>query len=277
MPKQKNSLTNPIIRPAAVAGMFYPSSKTELEQMVSALLARTEELSNKTNEKNVRPKAIIVPHAGYVYSGETAAKVYARLKPFADSIKRVVLLGPAHRVGFYGIAAPAATHFETPLGDIPLDQEAMQRALKIEGVFTLDEAHQQEHSLEVQLPFLQQILGNFTLAPFVVGDAPDELTARLLSELWGDDKTLIVISSDLSHFLDYATATQRDAQTAAHIESFEGEKIGPHEACGYHPVRGLLRVARQKDLAIERIALCNSGDTAGDKSRVVGYASYLLH
>ena len=263
-------MQNKSLRPAAVAGMFYPALESELQDMLDKLLKNAA-------QKSPVPKAIIVPHAGYIYSGQTAADVYARLNAGKQTITRVVLLGPAHRVGFYGIAAPTSDYFSTPLGDIPLDQELLTKALSIEGVMELDEAHAQEHSLEVHLPFLQTVLDDFTLAPFVVGDAPAELPAQLLETLWGGDETLIVISSDLSHFLDYSSACEKDATTAAHIESYQGEKIGPHDACGYGPIRGLLKVAKQKNLEIERVSQCNSGDTAGDKSRVVGYVSYALH
>lgn len=271
-PFEKN--TNPIIRPAAVAGMFYPGNQAELEAELNHMLQLAEQHRPAITKK---PKAIIAPHAGYVYSGQTAADAYIWLKPFADTIKRVVLLGPAHRVGFSGIACPDATHFETPLGMIPLDLESIEDAHSIKGVQTLAEAHHQEHSLEVQLPFLQSLLGEFTLAPFVVGDAPEELTARLLSLLWGGEETLIVVSSDLSHYLDYQTALQRDTNTVANIESFHGERIGPYDACGAYPLRGLLRVAREKQLKIKRVSMCNSGDVTGDRSQVVGYASFVLY
>jgi len=270
---QKNT-----VRPAAVAGMFYPSGEDQLHQMLDQMLENAQHNVEPNAQKYAAaPKAIIAPHAGYIYSGQTAADVYARLQSIKQTITRVVLLGPAHRVGFHGIAASTAEHFSTPLGEIPLDQELLTKALSIEGVIPLNEAHAQEHSLEVQLPFLQTVLGEFTLAPFVVGDAPDELTARLIEALWGGDETLIVVSSDLSHFLDYRTACKKDAATATNIESYQGEKIGPHDACGYAPIRGLMKVAKQKNMEIERVSICNSGDTAGDKSRVVGYASYALH
>lgn len=223
------------------------------------------------------PKAVIVPHAGYIYSGQVAANVYAQLKNASDKINKVVLIGPAHCVPFHGIAGTDADYFATPLGSIPIDKSLMEKAFTLEGVKAFAAAHAQEHSLEVQLPFLQSVLGDFTLAPFVIGDASQSLTAELLETLWGGDDTLIVISSDLSHFHNYDTACKCDLQTAEHIEHFAGELIGPHDACGYAGIRGLLQVAKDKNMSIERIALCNSGDTAGDKNRVVGYASYALH
>ncbi len=258
------------VRPPAVAGMFYPGDPRELRQQVSRMLAAAD-------ARGEPPKALIAPHAGYVYSGQAAAEVYARLGARRSLIRRVVLLGPAHRVAFRGIAGTTADCFETPLGCAPVDREAMRTAWEIEGVFPADEAHAAEHSLEVQLPFLQLVLDEFTVAPFVVGDAPAALTARLLEALWGGDETLIVISSDLSHYLDYDSARQRDMQTAENIELLRGDRIGPHDACGYAPIRGLLAVARRKGLSAERVALVNSGDTAGDRSRVVGYGAYAFH
>ncbi|HGG58945.1 MAG TPA: AmmeMemoRadiSam system protein B [Gammaproteobacteria bacterium] len=266
----KNDSNDVRVRPAAVAGMFYPGDPAVLRQQVSRMLAAAD-------DQGEPPKALIAPHAGYVYSGQAAAEVYARLGKRRSAIRRVVLLGPAHRVAFRGIAGTTADYFETPLGRVPVDREAMDAAWKIDGVFPADEAHAAEHSLEVQLPFLQLALDEFTVAPFVVGDAPAELTARLLEALWGGDETLIVISSDLSHYLDYDAARERDEQTARNIESLHGERIGPHDACGFAPIRGLLAVARRKGLAVERVALVNSGDTAGDKQRVVGYGAYVLH
>ncbi len=259
-----------IVRPAAVAGLFYPGDKAILQASIKQML-------NDAPAGTAFPKALIVPHAGYVYSGQAAANVYASLQGRAQVITKVVLLGPAHRVGFRGIAGSSADYFVTALGRIPLDKVLMARAFTLDGVQPFDPAHADEHSLEVQLPFLQSVLGEFTLAPFVVGDVPDALTASLLETLWGGDETLIVISSDLSHYLDYATAQEHDLQTARNIETFHGERIGPYDACGFAGIRALLRVAKQKHMEIERMTLCNSGDTAGDKRRVVGYASYVLH
>lgn len=265
-----NSMPEKVMRPAAVAGLFYPDDAVTLRAMV-------EQMLRIAPAGALEPKALIVPHAGYVYSGQAAADVYARLLKRGHMIKKVVLLGPAHRVGFQGIAGSTADYFVTPLGEVPLDQDLMARAFAVDGVQAFDRAHTDEHSLEVQLPFLQTVLGDFTLAPFVVGDASLSITVRLLETLWGGAETLIVISSDLSHFLDYASAQECDAHTAHNIETFHGERIGPHDACGYAGIRGLLRVAQQKNMEIERVTLCNSGDTAGDKRRVVGYASYVLH
>jgi AmmeMemoRadiSam system protein B len=222
------------------------------------------------------PKAIIAPHAGYVYSGPIAASVYARLKPARGRITRVVLLGPAHRVGFHGLALPSADYFMTPLGRIPLDQEAVKKISALPQVHVMDAAHAQEHSLEVHLPFLQESLGEFSLVPLVVGDAGPEDVAEVLDALWGGPETLIVISSDLSHYHDYKTAQKLDRATSQAIEQLRIEDIQYDHACGRNPVNGLLHVARRLGLKAKTIDLRNSGDTAGSHDRVVGYGAYVF-
>ena len=253
-----------------VAGMFYPAEPALLARTVDELLAQAHP------EVAEPPKALIAPHAGYVYSGPVAASAYAALRPAADRIERVVVLAPSHRVAFRGIAAPTAEVFHTPLGDIPVDVEAVRQATRLPQVGYLDEAFEGEHALEVQLPFLQRTLGSFELVPFIVGEAEPEEVAQLLDLLWGGDETLIVVSSDLSHYHDYATAVRRDRQTTAHIEALD-----PHldygDACGRNPIRGLLLAARKHGLHAETVDLRNSGDTAGPKDRVVGYGAYVFH
>ncbi len=253
-----------------VAGMFYPAE--------SELLLRT--LDQMLDAAQVRvdppPKAVIAPHAGYVYSGPVAASAYAALRPLAGRIERVVVLAPSHRVPFRGVATTHAEVFRTPLGDIPVDGEAVETATHLPGVGYLDEAFEGEHALEVQLPFLQRVLGDFRLLPFIVGDAEPETVARLLDTLWGGDETLIVISSDLSHYHDYLTARRLDERTSARIEALD-PRIGGEDACGYHPIRGLLLAAREHGLHAETLDLRNSGDTAGPRDRVVGYGAYVFH
>jgi AmmeMemoRadiSam system protein B len=261
----------PTVRPAAVAGTFYPADRDALHAMVSGLLHEAPTSAAPP------PKAIIVPHAGYIYSGPIAASAYARLAPLRDTIRRVVLLGPSHRVGFSGIAASSADYFHTPLGDVPLDQELLARVIAQGGVHPLDQAHQMEHSLEVQLPFLQEVLGDFTLLPLVVGDARPEEVAAVLRSVWGGAETLIVVSSDLSHYHDYATAKRMDRATSSAIEALNPEAIGHGDACGRTPLSGLLLLAREKQLRAETIDLRNSGDTAGPHDQVVGYGAYLFH
>jgi hypothetical protein len=261
----------PTVRPAAVAGTFYPADRDALHKMVSDLLHEVPTTAAPP------PKAIIVPHAGYIYSGPIAATAYARLVPLRDTLRRVVLLGPSHRVGFSGIAASSADYFHTPLGDVPLDQELLARVTAHGGVQPFDQAHQMEHSLEVQLPFLQEVLGDFTLLPLVVGDARPEEVAAVLRTVWGGAETLIVVSSDLSHYHDYATAQRMDRATSNAIEELNTRAIGHEDACGRTPLNGLLLLAWEKQLRAETIDLRNSGDTAGPHDRVVGYGAYLFH
>jgi AmmeMemoRadiSam system protein B len=259
------------IRPTAVAGMFYPADRDELHQMVTGFLSEAAPADEPA------PKAIIAPHAGYIYSGPIAASAYARLARVRDTIRRVVLLGPSHRVGFLGIAASGADYFHTPLGDVPLDHEQLERVTQISGVQQFDQAHQMEHSLEVHLPFLQEVLGDFTLLPLVVGDASPEDVAEVLRAVWGGEETLIVVSSDLSHYHDYATAQRMDRSTSSAIEQLNPKAIGYEDACGRTPLSGLLLVAKEKHLNAETIDLRNSGDTAGPRDQVVGYGAYLFH
>ncbi len=259
------------VRTPAVAGMFYPAQANELRTMVIKFLKETN-----TSDSSV-PKAIIAPHAGYVYSGPIAASVYARLTPARDTIKKVVLLGPSHRVPLEGLAASSMTSFATPLGEIPVDKQAIDEILSLPQVTVLDQAHANEHSLEVQLPFLQEVLGDFKLIPLVVGDASPEQVGEVLEKLWGGEETLIVISSDLSHYRDYEKAQQMDKLTSIAIENLRPEDIRHEQACGRYPVNGLLQVARTRGLSAKTVDLRNSGDTAGTKDQVVGYGAYAFN
>ena len=220
------------------------------------------------------PKALIAPHAGYVYSGPTAGVAYARIAPARERIERVVLLGPAHRVPVAGLAAPDASAFATPLGEVPLDGAALERLLELPQVDVLDAAHAFEHSLEVHLPFLQTVLGSFSLVPLVVGDARPEEVAQVLESLWNGPETLIVVSSDLSHYQDYATAQRMDAATARAIETLQPEDIRYEDACGRVPIQGLLLAARRRGLRARTLDVRNSGDTAGPRDAVVGYGAW---
>lgn len=259
------------VRSPAVAGLFYPGSATELALTVAELLAAAP-----PSRGHRRPKAIIAPHAGYSYSGATAARAYALLQPLRGSIRRVVLLGPTHRVAVRGIAAPAAQRFRTPLGDIALDTAAIAALRDLPQIVVSDAVHAQEHSLEVHLPFLQTVLGDFTLVPLAVGDASPEQIAQVLRRLWGGNETLIVVSSDLSHFHRYEAAQTLDRSTAAAILQLRSD-LDPEQACGALPVNGLNLLARETGLHNTLIDLCNSGDTSGDKSRVVGYAAFAYY
>ncbi len=266
--------TPALSRPPAVAGMFYPGTAGELARMVDGLLETARaEISGSAPV----PKAIIAPHAGYVYSGATAARAHARFAPISDDVERVVLLGPAHRVAFDGLAVPSVAAFEGPLGPVPLDRAAIEGLKTLPGVVELDEAHRQEHSLEVHLPFLRRVLGDgFRLVPIVVGKADAETVAAVLEQLWGEAETVIVVSSDLSHYLDDTSARTRDAATRTAIETLRFERISAGDACGAGPIHGLLRLAQLRDLRATTIELCNSGDTAGPKDRVVGYGAWAL-
>ncbi len=257
------------IRPAAVAGMFYPVDAAILDADLDELLTTEPSLSGPV-------KALVVPHAGYIYSGPVAATAYANLFRQREQITRVVLLGPAHRVFVEGAAIPTNTHFASPLGNIPLDTEALASISDLPFVQYMDVAHRDEHSLEVHLPFLQKTLDQFVLIPIVIGNAAAEQVASLLEQLWGEQETLIVVSSDLSHYHDYQHARKIDAETTRLIEGFAYQDIKPEQACGCMPLRGLLKVANAKNMSLETLDLRNSGDTAGPRDKVVGYGAYAL-
>ncbi|MEX0729002.1 MAG: AmmeMemoRadiSam system protein B [Planctomycetaceae bacterium] len=257
------------VRPAAVAGRFYPRNAGELRNTIAAVLPVLGNVEHC-------PKAIIVPHAGYRYSGAVAGAGYAQLLPFRRIISRVVLMGPSHRVGFDGLAVSSAEAFDTPLGSIPVDRPSVERILPLPQVLELDEAHANEHSLEVHLPFLQMVLDDFVLVPVVVGSAAPEEVAEVIETLWGSDETLFVISSDLSHFHDWTAAKRIDRSTADLICERHFEELTPQRACGYLPISGMLLVARKRNLPVNLLDLCNSGDTAGGHDRVVGYGSFAV-
>lgn len=260
-----------LTRQPAVAGTFYPGVRDQLAAMVDGYLRDAEA---KARPAAAVPKAIVVPHAGYVYSGPVAASAYATLRGARGRIRRVVLLGPSHRVALRGLATTGADAFLTPLGKVPIDRAACQRALALPQVVEGDAAHAGEHSLEVQLPFLQRVLGDFALVPFSVGAASAEQVAEVLEALWGGDETLIVISSDLSHYYDYETARRLDAATRRAIERFDPDGLDEESACGRVPVRGLLVCARRHGLEVETLDIRSSGDTAGPRDQVVGYGAW---
>jgi len=253
-------------RPPAVAGMFYPAGADALSQQVDTMLAQV------SPAVAIHPKALIAPHAGYIYSGPVAASAYTLLQDM-EHIHRVVLIGPVHRVPVSGLALPEADSFSTPLGDIPLDKEAMESIAQLPQVVWSEAAHAMEHSLEVHLPFLQRVLGEFQLVTLAAGDASPEDVAGVLDVLWGDDETLIVISSDLSHYLPYQQAQQVDRITADNILAKQWP-ISHEQACGATPINGLLATSDRHGLTPHLLDLRNSGDTAGDKQQVVGYGAF---
>lgn len=260
----------PTVRRPAVAGTFYPDDVGELHEMIRRMLGSAPPAGKS-------PKAIIAPHAGYIYSGPVAAAAYAAVAGARDSVHRVVLLGPSHRVAFRGLATSHADTFITPLGNIPVDRAAVEKLSALPQVVCMDEAHLYEHSLEVQLPFLQEILETFVLVPVVVGDASAAEVAEVLETVWGEAETLIVVSSDLSHYHDYATARTLDTATSQAIEQLRPQDIHHEHACGCNPVNGLLTVAGNLGLKARTIDLRNSGDTAGPRNQVVGYGAYAFN
>ncbi len=264
MTKSKN------IRKPAVAGQFYPDDARELTRVLKGLFAASKTLQVS------QVKAIIVPHAGYIYSGEVAATAYMTLIPQIHKIKRVILIGPAHRVGFHGIATTSVSDYSTPLGDVTIDKSAINIIESLPQVITLDRAHTHEHSLEVQLPFLQNLLDEFTLVPLIVGDCNSQQVSEVLELLWGGEETLLVISSDLSHYNNYNDALHQDRKTSQAIINLQPENIDFDDACGRIPIKGLLMCATRHNLTPLQVDLRNSGDTAGTRDRVVGYGAYIF-
>ncbi len=260
------------VRRAAVAGTFYPGEPHALAAELDDLLGGVPHLAPRLGY----PKALIVPHAGYLYSGETAARAYDELLPARGIVRRVVVLGPVHRVPVRGLAAPGVDAFATPLGNVPVDREALRAVQDLPQVVTSEAAHALEHSLEVQLPFLQTVLGAFAVVPFAVGTASVQEVAEVLERLWGGPETLIVISTDLSHYHAYDEAKRIDQATLERLRGFATD-IDHEEACGATPLNGLLSVAKKRRMAIRLLAACNSGDTAGGKGQVVGYGALALH
>jgi AmmeMemoRadiSam system protein B len=257
------------VRPAAVAGRFYPSDPAELRVMVDGFLARVS-----LEEVERAPKALIVPHAGYPYSGPIAASAYARLGRFRAQIRRVVLVGPAHFVPFRGIALSSAAYFETPLGLVSIDVDSTNIARTLHGVEVFDEAHTREHSLEVQLPFLQLVLGDFSVLPAVTGDSSHAEVEDLFDKLWGGPETVLIVSSDLSHYYESQVARRLDQATAEAIRQLKPDDVLEEQACGRLAICGLLRAVRKRGLEASVLDLRNSGDTAGPRNQVVGYGAF---
>jgi len=258
------------VRPPAVAGRFYPSDAGELTALVRRQLSTAQQASDAC----AVPRAVIAPHAGFMYSGPIAAAAFAPWRAIADRARRVVLLGPSHHFAFEGIAAPASSAFDTPLGEVPVDTDATQQLTRLPFVHVADEPHVPEHALETHLPFIQQVLESFAIVPLVIGRAQPADVSQVLGELWGGEETLISVSSDLSHFLDYETAKQADRRTADTIEALDPDTLQPRDACGAMAVNGLLHLAKRRGMQAATIDLRNSGDTAGGRDRVVGYGAF---
>lgn len=260
-----------IIRPPAVAGSFYPQNPEQLRLQVEQFLA------NACSEKIDTLKALIVPHAGYLFSGSTAAEAYVLLNHLKKQFNRVVILGPAHRVWLKGMAIPQSDWFATPLGNIELDKVALNKLGKHPQVNYSDQAHQFEHSIEVQLPFIQQTLEKIKLIPIVVGDLETSEVLKAIESFWKDPNTLLIISTDLSHFKNDADARKIDCETSRLIEQYDYQSINPEMACGSTPLKGLLKLAKITSKRIKRLKLTNSGNTNNDKDRVVGYGAYAIY
>jgi AmmeMemoRadiSam system protein B len=275
------------IRPPAVAGSFYPDDPAMLSAVVEDFLTEVSDTPGADPSGAGPPgagplgadwpKAVIAPHAGYIYSGPVAASAYARLRAAAGRVGRVVVIGPSHTAAFPGIAAPATEVFETPLGRVPVDGTAVTMIAGLPQITIADGPHIQEHAIEVQLPFLQTVLGDFAVVPLAVGEAGPAQVAEVLARLWGGPETVVVASSDLSHYHPHEVARRLDAATAAAIEAYEAERLGPRDACGYQAVAGLLVEAKARGLAIERLDLRNSGETRCFGREVVGYGAWAFH
>jgi len=268
------------IRPPAVASMFYPGGAAELRKAVQNYLSNAgieEDVSQLKKEEIAELRTLIVPHAGYIYSGKIAASAYRLLEQNQNQFKRVLLFGPAHRIWLEGAAFPEADAFQTPLGEIALDIEVKEKILaEFSWISVSDKVHSEEHCLEVQLPFLQETLGEFKLLPLVVGETKTEQITEIIQQFSEDTETLIVISTDLSHFHNYQTAREIDSRTANAIELLEQNRISTEDACGAYPLRGALLAASQNQWNVHRLCLCNSGDTVGDRGRVVGYGAWAM-
>lgn len=255
------------IRKPAVAGTFYPENGAELHEMVQRFLREGRAAPRP-------PKALIAPHAGYIYSGPIAGSAFASWSELRGAVKRVVLIGPSHRIAFSGISFSAAEYFATPLGLIPVDRDARALLRAFPQVVDVEAAHRHEHSLETHLPFLQETIGDFTVVPLVFGDTSPREIAQVLQVFWEEPDTVFSISSDLSHYLPYAEAQRLDALTSKAIEMNHPHDIGPDQACGRMAILGLLQAAERHGLRAETLDLRNSGDTAGDRFSVVGYGAY---
>jgi MEMO1 family protein len=259
------------VRPAAVAGRFYPGDPDALAALVDALVANVP-----PPRRRVRPVAVVAPHAGYRFSGPVAATAHAQLAPWCGEVAGVVVLGPAHFTSLRGMAIPSVGAFATPVGQVPVDADARAVAAGLSAVVVDDEPHAGEHSIETQLPFLIRALGpGVPVLPVVVGDTPPSAVATLLSGLLGAAGRIAVVSTDLSHYLNRAQARERDTHTAAAVVDRNGDALRPGDACGFHPLRGLLRHAADRDLVVEQLQLATSADTGGDPRRVVGYGAFL--
>ncbi len=258
------------IRPPAVAGLFYPDDAARLARYVQSALGEGMRVVPELG----KVEAVIAPHAGYRFSGPIAARAFAALRQHGP-VGRILLLGPAHTVPLRGIAAPSWDGFATPLGVVEVDAGLREALSTLPRVIVDDVPHAREHALEVELPFIQALYPGVPVLPLVVGEATPEEVARVIEVARGvDPDTAIVVSSDLSHYEPYAQARAHDAMTARRIAALDERHIGPHDACGARPLAGLLHEAKAHRWRPVLLDLRNSGDTAGDRERVVGYGAW---
>lgn len=262
------------IRPPAVAGRFYPADPDHLDDEVRRYLNAAHAPEDCLDPPLV--KAVIAPHAGYPYSGPIAASAFVHMACSDVPVRRFILLGPAHFAPVDGLALSGAAAFDTPLGRVSVDAAARDALASLPAVAIDDDAHQPEHCLEVELPFLQTLFLDFTIVPLLVGEATAEQVAGVLEALWNGPETRIVISSDLSHYHDYATARRLDEATAAAIVALRPEALRENSACGRAAITGLLLAARRRAMHAELVDLRSSGDTGGPPDRVVGYGAFIF-
>ena len=261
----KDDDINPV-REAAVAGIFYPADVYQLKNDINGYLQHI------TDNNSGKPKILITPHAGYKYSAQVAASAFAKLRPFKDKIKKVFLLGPSHRVYVNGVALPKEKSFKTPLGIIKVDSDIVEQISKTKPFKFKSTAHKNEHSLEVSLPFLQVVLGNFEIIPMLYGEANPHEIAQTIQPYLERDDSILIVSADLSHYLDYSTAKKVDEQTANNIK--EGKTVDHHQSCGATAINTALIMAQNFGLVPQMLNMANSGDVIGDKDSVVGYGAW---
>ncbi len=258
-----------MIKECDVAGQFYPKERAQLIEMI-------ENFSSSEREIIYKPKAIIVPHAGFIYSGDIAAKAYKALIPLVDNYKKIILLSPAHRKSVTGVAYHNARKFACPIGDIPVNAELLSILKTNDSVYNDDEAFNFEHGLETHFPFISYIFRDISFLPLIVGNIDTQKLSDIFNLFWQADDILFIISSDLSHFHNYEICKTLDHETTQHIINLNYEKINHDAACGYYPLCGALKLAKDNNQKCYLLSLKNSGDSIGDKDSVVGYGSFII-
>lgn len=258
------------IRKPAVAGTFYPASKTELQELIDSFLTKAEFIDFAAI------RGLVVPHAGYIYSGPVAASAYKQLLTFDPEVTwKIFLLGASHHASFPGLSIDQHEGYETPLGVVPVDQ-VVKKIIKEEGCDFIEQAHTSEHSLEVQLPFLQKVLKKFSIIPILVSET-DYLQTTMVVQKYLDEKSLLIASSDLSHYYEYKDATMLDQVTCEAIENQNIDMLQECEACGKTPIMSLLQIAQERAWKTKLVDYRNSGDISGELERVVGYGAFVFY